>query len=150
MAESELSVQMADKIFKRYGESMNAAELPEEHRTVALVVAANGLLCNGGFQYLFENDIPGDPEYLLMRQAHKTIGATEASAAFAKAFALFPKSAPPNDISRRLEIWRARYSWMDGFEDKQSPDYVYLHAEKETLPIARYVYREQPGRVSTR
>ena len=55
--------------------------------------------------YLFEGSFPGDPGLVLTRQAYETIGASGASAAFEKAFAVFPNSTPPADIERRLEMW---------------------------------------------
>jgi hypothetical protein len=102
---------------------------------VVLVVHAHGIIGNGGFQYLFEGDFPGDPEFLHTRQAFKTIGATRASAAFEKAFALFPKSTPPADIERRLAIWQARYTHMDAIRDKESPDAMFFASMKETIQL---------------
>ncbi len=106
-----------------------------QHRTVALVYHAHGIIGNCGFQYLFEGDFSGDPEFLLTRQAYKTIGATRASSAFDRAFAVFPKSTPPKDIARRLEMWSAKYSLMDVFKDKQSPDAMYFDAMDDTVQL---------------
>ena len=93
-----------------------------------LVYHSHGIIGNGGFQYLFEGDFPGDPDFLLTRQAYKTIGASDASAAFEKAFAVFPDSTPPADINRRLKMWQSRYNLMDAIKDKSSPDSMYFSA----------------------
>jgi hypothetical protein len=144
VTERDLADETFSAIFKRYGESMNPAKIPEEHRTVALVYHTHGIIGNGGFQYLFEGDFPGDPEFLLTRQAFKTIGATRASAAFEMAFAVFPKSTPPADIERRLEMWQAKYSLMDAIKNEQSPDAMYFAAMDETMQLLKtYIQANQ-------
>jgi hypothetical protein len=52
-------------IANQYGEDIDVADLPEEHRIVLLVDTARGIIGNGGFNYLFEGTFNGDPHYLL-------------------------------------------------------------------------------------
>jgi hypothetical protein len=131
-----------DRILKRFGDNVNPSRIPEQHRTVLLVLHAHGIIGNGGFQYLFEGDFPGDPEYLLTRQAYKTIGATRACTAFQKAFAVFRKSTPPKDIERRLEMWGAKYTLMDAFEGDDSPDAMYFNSMEETNQLLESYIRK--------
>src|SRR5690606_34954955 len=105
---------------------VDPSKIPKSHQTVMLVHHSYGILGNGGFQYLFEGDFTGDPELLLTRQAYKTIGATDASAAFEKAFAVFPNATPPDNIDRRLEMWRSKYKLSDAWTDDSSPDSMYF------------------------
>ncbi|MCO6042439.1 DMP19 family protein [Aeoliella sp. ICT_H6.2] len=127
-----VNIDLADDTFKRilkkHGEDVDPSKIPKPQQTVMLVYHSYGILGNGGFQYLFEGDFPGDPEFLLTRQAYKTIGASDASAAFEKAFAVFPNSTPPADIDRRLEMWQSKYNLLDSMKDKSSPDSMYFSA----------------------
>src|SRR5262245_12215143 len=103
MTDIDLADTTFKRILKQYGDKVDPSKIPKPQQTVMLVYHSHGIIGNGGFQYLFEGDFPGDPGFLLTRQAYKTIGASDASAAFAKAFAVFPNSTPPADIDRRLQ-----------------------------------------------
>src|SRR5262249_24060397 len=95
---------------------------------------------NGGFQYLFEADLPGDPELVHTRQAFKTIKAHKASEAFEKAMAVFPNSTPPKDVQSRLKIYQSKYTLVDAIQDKQSPDAIFMDAMDDTMQkIESYV-----------
>jgi len=128
MADTNLASAIFLRILKKYGDDIDPSNLPKAQQTVLLIWHSFGILGNGGFQYLFEGDIPGDPEYLLTRQAYKTIGATEALVAFNKAFAVFPKAIPPADIDHRLELWQSQDSIRGSWNDKNSPDRLFFKA----------------------
>lgn len=130
-------VDLADEVFKRilkkHGENVDPSKIPKAQQTVLLVYHTHGLIGNGGFQYLFEGTFPGDPEFLLTRQAYKTIGATSAIAAFEKAFAVFPNSTPPSDINRRIKMWQSKYNLVDSLGDETSPDSMYFRADDSVM-----------------
>lgn len=128
MSNATLADATFKRILKAHGDSVDPSKIPKPQQTVILVFHSHGIIGNGGFQYLFSSDFPGDAEFLLTRQAYKTIGASEASAAFAKAFAVFPNSIPPANTDRRLEMWQSKYTMMDSFKDKSSPDSMYFDA----------------------
>jgi hypothetical protein len=128
MADSDLASATYSRILKKHGDDFDPSKASKPEQTVMLVYHSHGIIGNGGFQYLFEGDFPGDPEFLLTRQAYKTIGATDASAAFEKAFAVFPNSTPPADIDSRLKMWQARYTLLDSMKDDSSPDAMYFSA----------------------
>lgn len=128
MADIDLADSTFKRILKKYGDEVDPSKIPKPQQTVLLVYHSHGILGNGGFQYLFEGDFTGDPEFLLTRQAYKTIGATDASAAFEKAFAVFPNSTPPASIDRRLEFWQSKYNLRDSLTDDSSPDSMYFSA----------------------
>ena len=128
MADIELADATFKRILKKHGDDVDPSKIPIPQQTVMLVYHSHGIIGNGGFQYLFEGDFTGDPGFLLTRQAYKTIGASDASTAFEKAFAVFPNSTPPADIDRRLEMWQSKYDLMDAIEDESSPDALYFDA----------------------
>ncbi len=140
MEDIDLADVIFDRILKEHGEDLDPSKISKPQQTVMLVYHSYGIIGNGGFQYLFEGDFPGDPEFLLTRQAYKTIGAEDASAAFTKAFSVFPKSTPPENIDRRLEIWQSNYNLMDSAKDVASPDSMYFNAMDGVMEkLNRYI-----------
>ncbi len=117
-----------DRILRQHGDDLQLNQIPKPQQAVLAVVNSHGLIGNGGFQYLFEGDLPGDPGFVITREAYKTIGATDAIAAFDKAFAVFPNSMPPADIDERLRLWQSKYNLSDSLTDDTSPDSLYLSA----------------------
>lgn len=137
---------IADTIFKRlidrYGDDLEPSRLPKAQQVVLLVYHTHGILGNGGFQYLFEADLPGDPEYLLTRAAFQSIGANEASRAFEVAFAVFPNLTPPEDIESRLALWHEKYDLRDALESEESPDAIYFSAMDDVVEKLAVYIRE--------
>ena len=76
-------------------------KLPSPVRTVVLVHAAQGLIDNGGLQYFFESDFPGQPPYLVFVEAYRAIGANGEADALADAVNLFPFADPHRSRERR-------------------------------------------------
>ncbi len=70
-------------------------------RTVVLVHAAQGIIDNGGLQYFFESDFPGQPPYSVFVNAYRTIGADAEAQDLAHAVKLFPFADPHKFEGRR-------------------------------------------------
>ncbi len=66
-----------------------------------LVWHSAGIIDNGGFEYLFAGDFPGDPDYQITAETYKTAGLLRGYEAFQEAFALFPKGRVPHDRAER-------------------------------------------------
>jgi hypothetical protein len=124
-----------DKVLQHYGKDLDPSKIPVVHRNLLLTYHAHGIICNGGFPYLFEGNFSSDPEFLLTRQAFKEINAIEACAAFSKAFAVFRKSTPPEDIERRLAIYKSHYKLIDLVDNEQTPEAIYFRAMDETMRL---------------
>jgi hypothetical protein len=140
MADIDLADETFDRILKYYGESIDPTMMPEEHRTVLAVYHSYGVLGNGGFQYLFEGDLTGDPHFQITRESYATIGATTASAAFDKAYAVFPNSIPPKDMDQRLSIWGSNYRIPGSLMDDSSPDSMYFAAMDDVMAkLTQYI-----------
>ena len=133
MAKIDLATAMFTRLLNQYGDNVDTSKIPMPQQTMMLVYHSYGIIGNGGFQYLFEENFPGDPEFLLTQQAYKTIGASNASVAFEKAFAAFPNSTPPADLDRRLEMWQSKYNRKYLRDDKSSPDHIYFNAMDEVM-----------------
>ena len=79
-------------------------KLPPPVRTVVLVQGAQGVIDNGGLQYFFESDFPGQPPYSVFVNAYRAIEAEEAANALAEAVKLFPFAEPHRFVARRQKF----------------------------------------------
>jgi hypothetical protein len=95
-------------IVRYYGEGLQLADVSVEERVVLLVNLVRGIVDNGGFRYLFEADLEGDPEYALTAEAFALVGCKAASKAVRQALAVFPDSRPPREADRRLRVYLSR------------------------------------------
>lgn len=95
-----------ERVVRHYGEGYDLADLREPERVFLLAYHGVGLVGNGGFGYLFEGNIPGDPHYQKTARAYEVIGCRPAADAFHKALALFPGARPPEDPDERLRVYR--------------------------------------------
>ncbi len=77
-------------------------------RVVLLVWHVSGIIGNGGFRYLFEGNLEGDPHFALTAEAFEATGCVKAADAVRKTLALFPDSRPPTNIKERLRYYLSR------------------------------------------
>jgi hypothetical protein len=149
---SELFSRVFDRIVRRYGGDLNVRDLKEHERSFLLAYDACGIIGNGGFNYLFERNIRGDPHFEETASAFKAIGCDAAAEAFAQVFRLFPDGRPPEDVGERLRLYRSGSGERRGPIDEQFWDankeiercllaYVQAHgqelAELDRLPPRR-------------
>lgn len=87
---------------KRHGKEPSS--LPVPLRTVVIVYSAHGIIDNGGLQYFFEADFPGNPPYSVFVDAYRAIGAEAEATALAEAVKLFPFEEPHLHMGRRDEF----------------------------------------------
>ncbi|MCI0411303.1 DMP19 family protein [bacterium] len=73
------------QIIDRYGENPSASDFTPREFVVVAVWTVSGIVGNGGFEYLFEGDLPGDTDYQLALMAFRTIGCEEAASTFEEA-----------------------------------------------------------------
>lgn len=128
----ELASDVAQRLVERYGATTDVSQLPDAHATVLLVNAVHALVGNGGFQRLFEGDLPGDPTLKFALAAHDRIGATDAAKALRMALAVFPRGVLPSDFDQRVAHYSSRYSLMDLLNGKPTPDGIYMKSMQET------------------
>jgi hypothetical protein len=98
----ELCSLTVKEILKKHKHPILATDLSEEERVILLVWSVTGIIENGGFHYLFESELPGDPEYRLTVEAFKLIGCEEAMQAIEQALCLFSNCKPPLDENARI------------------------------------------------
>lgn len=83
-------------------------ELSPNHpgRIVLLAMTTDGIIGNGGFEFLFSWDYPNDPDYSRSLAAYETIGCDYKADAYRDALAVFPDSRPPADADERIDLYQ--------------------------------------------
>ncbi|MFZ1931120.1 MAG: DUF4375 domain-containing protein [Candidatus Sulfotelmatobacter sp.] len=89
----------------RLGGDLSKLDVPQQ--TVAILYSEQAIIDNGGFQYLFENDLPGNLPYSKVVEAYRRIGAHGAAERLEKAVAMFPFESPHLHQEKRLEFMEA-------------------------------------------
>ncbi|QDU22289.1 DMP19 family protein [Urbifossiella limnaea] len=119
-----------DRVFVRicevHGNGADVSRLTEEERTVSLVWGSLGVIGNGGFRYLFEGSVRGDPNYALTRRAFEAIGCPEAAEAFREALSAFPDCVPPVNQAKRERAYLHHFPGMG-----TSPDRAFYAAQDD-------------------
>ena len=129
----------------------DVSTLSREEQTVYLAWLVHGVVGNGGFRYLLEGTIKGDPYFALSVSAFRAIGCKAATGAFEKTLGMFPNSRPPRNIEKRLRHYLSQITESSPEGNKQFWDagkdltkclatYVRSHAEAfEHLERSRFV-----------
>jgi len=95
------------KIGARYNHWLDASQYTPEEAVVALVWHSSGLIGNGGLEYLFAGEFPGDPDFRITAEAYRTAGIARSYEAFQAAFRLFPGHVAPRDPEERSRLFDA-------------------------------------------
>jgi hypothetical protein len=91
------------RIVNKYPDTVTPSELSGEERVVVVVWTVRGIVENGGFRYLFESALPGDPKFEHTLAAFETLGCSGALLALRRALDLFPEGEMPTDDRLRIE-----------------------------------------------
>ena len=132
------------KIGDRYDHWVDATRYSPEERVIMLVWHSSGIIDNGGFEYLFAGEFPGDPDYHITAEAYKAAGLLRAYQAFQEAFALFaggevPHDSPPTRNERYQAANRSardrlnRKLWQDTYDrtgEKRLAEFIRKHAAR--------------------
>jgi len=121
------------------GDRFDAEKEPPDCRVVTLVWHTSGLVGNGGFGYLFEGDLNGDPQFELTEAAYRSIGAKQAYDAFRDAMSLFPDGVPPEDVNERMRIYESHPE-----TERDAIEARFFEAEDEVIKcLAAYIRRNR-------
>lgn len=80
--------------------------LPDAARTLVVVSCAQGIIDNGGLEYFFDSDFPGEPPYAMFVEAYRLIGASSADC-IEGAVAMFPFADPNRHVAQRQRFMEA-------------------------------------------
>lgn len=118
-ADHRLTGELFSRILAAHGNEVDAAKLSEEEQVVYLVIGAHGVIGNGGFRYLFEHNLNGDPYFALTLRAFEVIGCWEAAEAVRTTLAKFLNSKPPTNLEKRMRLYNRRIEEFPTPEDRQ-------------------------------
>ena len=119
-------------------------KLPTPLAVVWAVTQGQGTIDNGGLQYFFENDWPGNPTYVFFSNAFRSIGASKTASLIDEGIALFPSRRPELDLDLRRDVMEK----AELKDKKQSPFYQLssklIDLGGETMmALATYIRRHQ-------
>jgi len=115
----ELCNGLFTRIVEYHGDDIDASAVSEDERVVLLVWHVSGIIGNGGFRYLFEGNLKGDPYFALTAEAFQATGCKNATEAVRKTLAMFPNSRPPTDVEERLRYYLKRIKGWPTDTDRQ-------------------------------
>ena len=101
-----LCSQTCGRIAARLDPVSRLDQLSDSSRAVLLVWHATGIIDNGGFEYLFEGDIPGDLDCSLTVKAFETIGLLACATALHEALSMLPRCTPFTDVDFKSSAYR--------------------------------------------
>lgn len=90
--------------FEALDKVQQGGNLDQSCRKVVMVYSAWGIIENGGLQYFFESNFPGDPPYDVFVQAFSSVGLTEIALRFSKLVSLFPFDDPHKFPQKRQDF----------------------------------------------
>ena len=95
------------KIGNRYDHRVDATQYSPEESVIMLVWHTACGIDFAGFEYLFVDAIPGDPDFSITAEAYQTVGLDRDYKAFQEAFKLFPRGIVPHDVIERYQLFQA-------------------------------------------
>ena len=102
MPEQQLLDDAAEAVYKKLDDvGGDPQRLDPVLQPVAILYTVQAIVDNGGFRYLFENNLPFSPPYSVLSDAYRQIGAAEVADKLDSAVALFPFENPhTNEVAR--------------------------------------------------
>lgn len=101
-----LLTRTADIVFGDANGEALIDHLPRPRQVFAIIYSAQGIIDNGGFQYLFEGDWSNTPPYAYFSDAYREIGATDVADWLDQAASMFPFSDPHLHREARVRYLR--------------------------------------------
>lgn len=92
----------------------NLSAVPELVRPVVTTYSAQGVIDNGGFPYLFENNWPGITDWNIFADDFEAVGHTTGAEAIRAALRLFPHGQPQTDLKERRKHIFGTLGGLDG------------------------------------
>jgi hypothetical protein len=94
--------QASDYAFSRLKEARgDIAQLPEALRTLVMVYSAQSAIDDGGLEYFYLSDYPGQPPYGELVEAYRRIGADRAAECIQRSAQLFGLQEPHKNRAAR-------------------------------------------------
>ena len=139
----EIIQAVADLVDERYAEAgHDISKFGDPYLTIKLVLGAQATIDNGGLNYFFENDWPGNPPYSYFVDAYERIACSASAKSIAHAAKSFGVERPEADYLFRRKFMAENYDekrrtvkgWPDPVFGSQSvwhhlALWIYTHPE---------------------
>ena len=120
MVDRSSLIKAADYAFCRFEEVGEKIDrLSDSLRTFVIVYSAQGLIDNGGLEYFFASDFPGNPPYSLFVEAYREVGAVTAATIIDESLRFFALEKP--EAQRALRV-----TYIESLPDDYSHDFSKL------------------------
>jgi hypothetical protein len=141
MSDSVLDRASSYAFARLEGVGGDMGQLPEPLQTVVIVQTAQGIIDNGGLEYFYESDFPGNPPYSMFVETFRRIGAEAVASCIEETSHMFPFSQPHLHESRRQQ-------WLDTVKHDEQHAFVRLSRracgdESAFRKLAEYVERNR-------
>ena len=103
----EKGFEIANRFLGAAGDDIR--KLPFEVATFMRVIAAQGVIDNGGYRYFFESDWPGNPPYSDFVQSYRAIGCHEQADDMERVIGVFPFPEPHLRSGERIRFMNENY-----------------------------------------
>ncbi|WP_312844488.1 DMP19 family protein [Diaphorobacter nitroreducens] len=97
----------------------DVSRLPEPVQTVVVVDTAQGIIDNGGLEYFYESDFPGNPPYSFFVETFRRIGAESVASCIEVTYRMFPFPEPHLHEGKRQQ-------WLESVKHDESHEFVRL------------------------
>jgi hypothetical protein len=128
-------------IVDQHGDAARATDFAAHERVVVLVWTVMGIVDNGGFEYLFSSELPGDPGYRLSLAALRTIRCHGAADALEDALRVFPGGQAPLDDATR----KAMFDAHPEEERRRLASRFWQAHDAIVMKLAAYIGAQLPG-----
>lgn len=99
---------------------------PWEHRVCVMLITAQGIIDNGGFEYFFENEFEGDTDMSDFPRVYEAIGAESSAAAVKEALVRAANGSSSFDDLNEV-MWKdseRNYGLLEAFISAHPANYV--------------------------
>lgn len=119
----------------------DVGQLPEPVQTVVVIDTAQGIIDNGGLEYFYESDFPGNPPYSFFVETFRRIGAESVASCIEESSRMFPFPEPHLHEAKRQQ-------WLETVKHDDAHPFVRLSRracgdESVFRKLAEYAERHQ-------
>ena len=145
--DNELLTKTAEVVFSEVHRDAPIGHLPPARQVFVRIYTGQAIIDNGSLPYFFGSDFPDAPDYSLISDAYRAIGAEDVAGYLEAAVALFPFPAPHLDLEARKEYVQKHCSDYKG-EMCELGDRIIAESDRVFSLLAGYV-RKHTSEFST-
>lgn len=133
------AIDFQDWLLSKYSDDAETdiTSVPEPARTLMCVYLAHFPIGNGGYRFLFENDLSGDVSYQMVVESYRKVGLVEIAESIDELLGLFPGSTPQKSLEEREKVLE-KYFEEEDEDGELIESFSPLVGKAETLYYKEY------------